>query len=67
MPDRNPDCFSTDSLTATAAVEQLPHSDRWRSQCNCRDENGNPTVTCADGTEDEARRALAEHRGEPVE
>lgn len=63
----NPACFPTDSLMFTAAVEQIPHSDRWRSQCNCRDSDGNPTVTCADGTEDEARRALAEHRGEPTE
>jgi len=49
-----------------AAVEQLPHSDKWRSMCNCLDENGRQTVTCESGTQDEAARALAEHRGEPV-
>ncbi|MEA5366075.1 hypothetical protein VA596_41565 [Amycolatopsis sp., V23-08] len=67
MP-RNPDCFPTDSTTITAAVEQLPDdSGLWRSQCNCLDQDGRPTVTCESGTQDEAYRALLEHRGEPTE
>lgn len=67
MTDRNPDCFTANSATVTAAVEQLPHSDQWRSTCNCRDSNGQPTVCCESGTQDEARRALHEHRGEPTD
>ena len=66
MTDRNPACF-TPNPAAPGAVEQLPHSDQWRSTCNCRDDNGQQTVTCESGTEDEARRALLEHRGEPTE